>query len=191
MEAMEQAEPTAQTSAARILQAAQFAAFKHREQRRKGVGGSPYINHPLAVAGVLALEGGVDDPDVLAAAILHDTIEDTNTTRAELERHFGPVVASIVAEVTDEQGQSRRLRKELQVARARRLSDQAKLVKLADKLSNLRDIVGRPPDWDLKRKQEYFDWAKRVVDGLRGVHPGLEAEFDRVHALRPVEPQER
>jgi GTP diphosphokinase / guanosine-3',5'-bis(diphosphate) 3'-diphosphatase len=187
---MSETHPTAPTSAARILAAAQFAAFKHREQRRKGVGGSPYINHPLAVAGVLAIEGGVDDPDVLAAAILHDTIEDTNTTPAELERQFGPVVASIVAEVTDEKGQSKRLRKELQVAHARRLSEQAKLVKLADKISNLRDIVGRPPDWDLKRKQDYFDWAKRVVDGLRGVHPGLEAEFDRVHALRPAERQE-
>jgi GTP diphosphokinase / guanosine-3',5'-bis(diphosphate) 3'-diphosphatase len=190
LEDMSETYTTGPTAAARILAAAQFAAFKHREQRRKGVGGSPYINHPLAVAGVLAIEGGVDDPDVLAAAILHDTIEDTNTTPAELERQFGPVVASIVAEVTDEKGQSKRLRKELQVAHARRLSEQAKLVKLADKISNLRDIVGRPPDWDLKRKQDYFDWAKRVVDGLRGVHPGLEAEFDRVHALRPAERQE-
>jgi guanosine-3',5'-bis(diphosphate) 3'-pyrophosphohydrolase len=173
------------SDAARLLAAAEFAAFKHREQRRKGVRGSPYINHPLAVANTLARLGGVDDADVLAAAILHDTIEDTNTTEAEIERAFGRAIASVVAEVTDEKGQSKALRKRMQVAHAPHLSAQAKLVKLADKICNLRDIVARPPSWDLKRKQEYFDWAKQVVDGLRGVHPELEAEFDRVHALRP------
>jgi guanosine-3',5'-bis(diphosphate) 3'-pyrophosphohydrolase len=173
------------SDAARLLAAAGFAAFKHREQRRKGVKGSPYINHPLAVAGLIADEGGVADTDVLMAAILHDTIEDTLTTQAELERHFGATVASIVAEVTDDKGQSTKLRKEMQVAHAPRLTREAKLVKLADKICNLRDVVARPPNWDLARKQAYFDWAKRVVDGLRGVHPGLEATFDRVHALRP------
>ena len=170
---------------AKVLAAAEFAAFKHREQRRKGVRGSPYINHPLAVASTLATEAGVEDVDVLAAAILHDTIEDTNTTAAELERAFGPEVASIVAEVTDEKTHSKALRKRMQISHAPHLSRQAKLVKLADKIVNLRDIVARPPSWDLKRKQEYFDWAKQVIDGLRGVHPDLEAEFDRVHALRP------
>ena len=170
---------------AKILSAAEFAAFKHREQRRKGVNGSPYINHPLAVASTLARDAGVDEVDVLCAAILHDTIEDTNTTAAELDREFGSTIASIVMEVTDEKSHSKALRKKMQVAHAPHLSRQAKLVKLADKIANLRDIVARPPNWDLKRKQEYFDWAKQVVDGLRGVHPELEAEFDRVHALRP------
>jgi guanosine-3',5'-bis(diphosphate) 3'-pyrophosphohydrolase len=173
------------SDAARLLAAAQFAAFKHREQRRKGAAASPYINHPLAVAGLLADEGGIEDVEVLMAALLHDTIEDTLTTRAELAQNFGPAVASIVAEVTDEKGQSKRLRKEMQVAHAPRLSHAAKLVKLADKTCNLRDVVARPPDWDLARRQEYFDWAKRVVDGLRGAHAALEAQFDRVHALRP------
>ena len=185
---MEELKPMTPDGAARIVAAAHFAAFKHREQRRKGVKGkrpSPYINHPLALADVLANEAGVGDAEVLMAAILHDTIEDTKTTRAELERHFGARVASIVAEVTDEKGQSKRLRKHLQIVHAPHLSDGAKLVKLADKICNLRDIVARPPDWPLERKQEYFDWAKRVVDGLRGVHLALEAEFDRVHALRP------
>ncbi len=182
---MKQDKLEASSDAARLLAAAGFAAFKHREQRRKGVKGSPYINHPLAVAGLIADEGGVADTDVLMAAILHDTIEDTLTTQAELERHFGTAVASIVAEVTDDKGQSTKLRKEMQVAHAPRLTREAKLVKLADKICNLRDVVARPPNWDLARKQEYFDWAKRVVDGLRGVHPELEATFDRVHALRP------
>jgi guanosine-3',5'-bis(diphosphate) 3'-pyrophosphohydrolase len=178
--------PAPSTSdAARIVAAAEFAAFKHRHQRRKGVKGSPYINHPLAVAGTLGAYG-IDDAETVMAAILHDTIEDTMTTRAELERVFGPAVASIVAEVTDEKGQSTKLRKQMQVAHAPHLSRPAQLVKLADKICNLRDIVARPPDWPLERKQEYFEWAKRVVDGLRGVHPGLEAEFDRVHRLRPT-----
>ena len=182
---MERAREAVPGGIAKVLAAAEFAAFKHREQRRKGVRGSPYINHPLAVASTLATEAGVEDVDVLAAAILHDTIEDTDTTEAEVERAFGPEVASIVAEVTDEKTQSKALRKRMQIAHAPHLSGQAKLVKLADKIVNLRDIVARPPNWDLKRKQEYFDWAKQVVDGLRGVHPELEAEFDRVHALRP------
>jgi len=172
---------------AKVLAAAQFAAFKHRDQRRKGVKGrkrSPYINHPLAVAGTLAIEGGVDDIDVMVAAILHDTIEDTKTTRAELEREFGPRVAGIVAEVTDEKSQSKGLRKRMQVQHAPHISNGAKLVKLADKICNLRDIVARPPDWTLATKQEYFDWARKVVDGLRGTHPALELEFDRVFALR-------
>jgi guanosine-3',5'-bis(diphosphate) 3'-pyrophosphohydrolase len=185
---MDEARPMAPGTTARIIAAAHFAAFKHREQRRKGVKGkrpSPYINHPLALADVLANEAGVGDTEVLMAAILHDTIEDTKTTRAELERHFGERVASMVAEVTDEKSQSKRLRKHLQIVHAPHLSDGAKLVKLADKICNLRDIVARPPDWDLELKQGYFDWAKRVVDGLRGAHAVLEAEFDRVHALRP------
>ena len=173
------------SDAARIVAAAQFAAGKHREQRRKGTDASPYINHPLALAGTLAMEGGVDDADVLMAAILHDTIEDTKTTPRELELAFGLRVASVVVEVTDVKGQSKRLRKQLQITHAPQLSDRAKLVKLADKICNLRDIVARPPTgWDTKRKQEYFDWAKKVVDGLRGVHPALEATFDRTYALR-------
>lgn len=184
---MKNTNPGIQTDAARIIAAAQFAAFKHREQQRKGAEGSPYINHPLALASTLAVEAGVQDVEVLMAAILHDTIEDTKTTRAELQRHFGPVVASVVAEVTDEKGQSKRLRKRMQVVHAPKLSGRAKLVKLADKISNLRDIIARPPaTWDTVRKQEYFDWAKRVVDGLRGTHPQLEAEFDRVYAMKPT-----
>lgn len=182
---MESPRETAPGGIAKVLAAAEFAAFKHREQRRKGMRGSPYINHSLAAASMLAQQGGVDDVDVLAAAILHDTIEDTDTTEMELEREFGRAVASIVVEVTDVKTQSLALRKRMQIVHAPHLSAQAKLVKLADKIVNLRDIIGRPPNWDLKRKQEYFDWAKQVVDGLRGVHPQLEAEFDRVHALRP------
>ena len=166
-------------SAARILKAAQFAAEKHKNQRRKDAEASPYINHPLALANVLAVEGGVDDSSVICAALLHDTIEDTDTTVDELHAAFGEKVTNIVLEVTDDKSQEKSVRKEEQVRHAPHISPQAKLVKLADKICNLRDILASPPaDWSIERKRAYFEWAARVVAGLRGTHPGLEAVFD-------------
>jgi len=169
-----------------LIDAIDFAAFKHREQTRKGHAKTPYINHPVGLARVIAVEGGVTDIETLAAAVLHDTIEDTKTTQAELEQRFGKAIASLVAEVTDTKMQGKRLRKAMQIQHATHLSHKAKLVKLADKICNLRDIVARPPeDWPLARKQDYFDWAKLVVEGLGDVHPGLEKEFARVAGLKP------
>ena len=169
-----------------LFRALAFAAHKHRDQRRKDAEASPYINHPIALAQVLAAEGGVSDIEVLAAALLHDTIEDTDTTGEELEREFGSRIASIVAEVTDDTALPKADRKRLQIEHAGRLSEGAKLVKLADKICNLRDVADRPPaKWDLQRRQEYFDWAKKVIDGLRGAHPKLEAAFDAAYLLKP------
>jgi guanosine-3',5'-bis(diphosphate) 3'-pyrophosphohydrolase len=168
-----------------LLEALAFAAHKHRDQRRKDPEASPYINHPIALADVLVNEGGVSDVEVLCAALLHDTVEDTATTPQELEEAFGPRIARIVAEVTDDKTLSKTERKRLQVEHASRLSPEAKLVKLADKICNLRDVAERaPPGWDLARRREYFDWAKRVVDGLRGTHPRLEAAFDAAYRMR-------
>lgn len=168
-----------------LLKALAFAAHKHRDQRRKDPAASPYINHPIALADVLVNEGGVTDVEVLCAALLHDTVEDTDTTLQEIEGAFGARVARIVAEVTDDQALSKSERKRLQVERAAGLSSEAKLVKLADKICNLRDVAERgPAGWDLARRREYFDWAKRVVDGLRGGHAGLEAAFDAAYAMR-------
>ncbi|NBQ69339.1 MAG: bifunctional (p)ppGpp synthetase/guanosine-3',5'-bis(diphosphate) 3'-pyrophosphohydrolase [Nitrosomonadaceae bacterium] len=162
-----------------IIKAAAFAAEKHRDQRRKDAGASPYINHPLALASVLAVEGGVIDPDVICAALLHDTIEDTETTAAELALHFGDKVTGIVLEVTDDKSLGKATRKGLQAEHAFRLSTEAKLVKFADKICNLRDILASPPaNWSTERKREYFEWAARVVAGMRGTHPDLEAVFD-------------
>lgn len=169
-----------------FVQAVAFAADKHRNQRRKDAEASPYINHPIALANVLANEGGIDDPVVLCAAVLHDTIEDTETTADELRALFGPIVASVVLEVTDDKSLDKPARKQRQIEHAPHLSPAARLVKLADKISNLRDIQASPPaDWSTERKQAYFDWAACVVAGLRGIHPGLEAVFDRVYAARP------
>ncbi len=168
-----------------VLLAAQFAARKHRDQRRKGAHASPYINHPIAVANVLANEGGVRDASVLCAALLHDTIEDTETTAEELRAAFGQAVTEIVLEVTDDKSLLKHVRKQKQIEHAPHLSAEAKLVKLADKICNLRDILASPPaDWSAQRRRDYFDWADKVVAGVRGVHPGLEAVFDEHLARR-------
>ena len=162
-----------------FAKAVAFAADKHRNQRRKDAEASPYINHPIALANVLANEGGVEDVTVLCAAVLHDTIEDTETTPEELQAIFGHKVAAVVMEVTDDKSLEKSLRKQRQVEHAPHISKEAKLVKLADKISNLRDIIASPPaDWSAERKQAYFDWAAKVVAGVRGVHPGLESVFD-------------
>jgi guanosine-3',5'-bis(diphosphate) 3'-pyrophosphohydrolase len=165
-----------------LLQALELAALKHRDQRRKDQEKSPYINHPIAVASLLA-QHGVTDETALLAAVLHDTIEDTRTTREELVAQFGEAVAACVMEVTDDKQLPKDRRKELQVEHAPHLSRSAKLVKLADKICNLRDIVDSPPaDWPEKRRQEYVEWCKRVVDELRGVSPALERTFDEQYA---------
>ena len=170
----------------RIISAISFAADKHRNQRRKDIEASPYINHPIALANILANEASIEDEKVLVAAILHDTIEDTETTAAELADLFGDDVTAIVLEVSDDKSLPKAERKRLQVEHAPTISRRAKLVKLADKIANLRDIAASPPaDWSLKRQQEYFDWAKAVVDGLRGIHPTLERIFDEAYKRRP------
>ena len=175
-------EPSPTGVAAVILKAMWFAAEKHRHQRRKDARASPYINHPIAVATLLADEGGVDDPVVLCAALLHDTLEDTETTSAELLEAFGAEVAAVVGEVSDDKSRTRAERKRLQVEHAATASHRARLVKLADKISNLRDIVAHPPaDWSDERKREYFAWAREVVDRLRGTSARLESIFDRLY----------
>ena len=170
-----------------LLKALAFAADKHRDQRRKDRKASPYINHPIMLAEVLMLEGGIDDANILAASLLHDTIEDTETTYDELKSVFGPRIAKAVLEVTDNKRQRKHTRKRLQIQHAPALSRDAKLVKLADKISNLRDLSGerRPKGWNKKRRREYFDWARQVVDGLRGTNRRLEAAFDAAYARRP------
>jgi guanosine-3',5'-bis(diphosphate) 3'-pyrophosphohydrolase len=166
-----------------ILRATAFAAAKHRNQRRKDAEASPYINHPIALADTLVNEGGVDDPAILAAAILHDTIEDTDTTAQELRDIFGAVIAEVVLEVTDDKSLDRDRRKQAQLDHARHLSPRAAQVKIADKISNLRDILATPPaDWSAARKREYFEWAKAIVDAVRGANAKLEAVFDAVYA---------
>ena len=169
-----------------LIQALAFAAAKHRDQRRKDVCASPYINHPIQLVDVLCNEAGVEDINVLRGAILHDTIEDTETTADELVEHFGQQISDIVLEVSDDANLCKADRKQEQINHAATLSDEAKLVKLADKICNLRDVADNPPaGWGIQRRQEYFDWALAVIDGLRGIHPLLESIFDQAYARRP------
>jgi guanosine-3',5'-bis(diphosphate) 3'-pyrophosphohydrolase len=164
-----------------LLQAILFAAEKHRDQRRKGADQAPYINHPIAVAEILWRVGGVRDEVTLQAAILHDTVEDTDTTPEELEILFGVEVRDVVMEATDDKSLPKAERKRLQIEHAPHKSVRARAVKIADKISNLRDIIHTPPpDWGEVRIREYALWSEQVVSGLRGFHPALEAAYDEV-----------
>jgi guanosine-3',5'-bis(diphosphate) 3'-pyrophosphohydrolase len=166
-----------------VLQAIGFAARKHKDQRRKDEEASPYINHPVAVALLLAEIGGVMDPEILAAAILHDTLEDTETTPDELEAKFGQRVRRIVEEVTDDKSLPKKVRKQRQIDHAQGLSPDAVLIKLGDKTANVLDVTHSPPkDWPIERKREYLDWAESVVNACPKVNPAMEQNFDRVLA---------
>ena len=169
-----------------LFEALAFAAHKHRAQRRKDVEASPYINHPIALARTLAVEGGVSDTKTLIAAVLHDTVEDTDTTFEEIRAMFGAKVADIVREVTDDKTLEKADRKRLQIEHVPHMSKRAALVKLADKTSNLRDVAASPPrGWSLERKCAYFDWAKAVVDQLAPANKRLRAAFDEAFSKRP------
>ena len=169
-----------------LVKAMSFSANKHKHQRRKGKEASPYINHPIGLVEVLVDVGNVTDINAICAALLHDTVEDTRTTREELTETFGPEISRIVMEVTDDKSLSKAERKQAQIDHARHLSNEARAVKLADKICNLGDVAKSPPNWSLSRRQQYFDWAKKVIDGLRGEWSELEAEFDRCYQLRPT-----
>jgi guanosine-3',5'-bis(diphosphate) 3'-pyrophosphohydrolase len=157
-----------------------FAANKHRDQRRKDAEASPYINHPIAVATVLAAEADVYDEVTLIAAALHDTVEDTQTTFGELEEHFGSEVTGLVRELTDDKSLEKAERKRLQIEHAPNSSIRAKLLKIADKICNVRDITDTPPtDWPLQRRREYLEWSEQVVAGCRGVNAKLDQAFDQ------------
>jgi len=165
----------------RLLKAFKFAAHKHQHQRRKSEAAVPYINHLIAVADILCEIGGVRDIDIIAAGILHDTIEDTDTSPDELDAEFGPRVLSIVEEVTDDKDLPKQVRKRLQIERAGKASIEARHVKLADKICNVQDLIESPPaEWPLERQIQYVDWAESVITGLRGSNEQLEQYFDEV-----------
>jgi guanosine-3',5'-bis(diphosphate) 3'-pyrophosphohydrolase len=167
--------------ARRLFNALRFAAHKHSRQRRKDSDATPYINHPIAVAEVLARVGGVTDLVTLQAAILHDTLEDTQTTPQELDEQFGEEVRSLVQELTDDKSLPKQERKRLQIEHAPHLSTAAKSIKLADKICNLTDLTPtQPVDWPVQRKRDYLEWAERVVAGCRGCSPQLEQHFDAI-----------
>ena len=154
-----------------ILNAAKFAAKKHATQKRKGAAAEPYINHLLEVAHLVSTALSQPDTNLVIAALLHDVIEDSSVTKEEVAERFGTDVADLVVEVTDDKSLSKAERKRLQVVNASKKSVRAQMLKLADKISNLPAILDSPPaDWSLERRREYFEWAKRVVDGLTSLN---------------------
>jgi GTP diphosphokinase / guanosine-3',5'-bis(diphosphate) 3'-diphosphatase len=168
---------------AALIKAVHFAAEKHHDQRRKDTQATPYINHPIEVMRLLWQEGGVRDVEILLAALLHDTIEDTGTQPEEIENAFGGRVLALVQEVSDDKSMPQEERKRRQEEHADSLSNGAKQIKLADKTSNVRETGFNPPfGWSMKRRREYLAWAGRVAAGLRGVNPALEETFDRILA---------
>lgn len=167
--------------AAVLLEAASFSAEKHQDQRRKNAKQQPYICHPIRVARRLAVDGSVTDVNVLVAALLHDTVEDTDTTLEEIEALFGATVANIVDEVSDDKTLPKDERKRQQIEHAPCISPEAKLVKLGDKLDNLTDLLTETPlGWRAERVAQYFEWAEKVIQGLRGTNDTLEDNLDRV-----------
>ena len=166
----------------RILSAARFAAEKHAQQRRKGENGEPYFNHLLEVADLIAASSPSLDVELMMAAFLHDTVEDTGVTLQELEQRFGRDVAELVAEVTDDKSLPKETRKQLQVEHTPEKSSRAQTLKLADKISNLRAIISSPPvGWSRERKQQYFEWARQVVSGIASPNDFLKSEFDKAY----------
>jgi guanosine-3',5'-bis(diphosphate) 3'-pyrophosphohydrolase len=166
-----------------LLSAFRYVAEKHRDQRRKNVAASPYINHLIEVLETLWRIGGVRDPVTLVAALLHDALEDTAATAEEIQTLFSADVLTVVREVSDDKRLPRAERKRLQIEQAAGKSRRAKEVQLADKVANVRDITHSPPqNWPRERQAEYVDWASCVVDGLRGTNPDLESLFDRLVA---------
>lgn len=169
-------------SVRRILAAALFAAEKHAKQRRKGENGEPYFNHLLEVAELIASSSPHLDVELVMAAFLHDTVEDTGVTLQELEQRFGKDVAALVAEVTDDKSLPKEIRKQLQVQHTPEKSPRAQTLKLADKTSNLRAIISSPPvGWSKERKQQYFEWARQVVSGIASPNEFLKSEFDKAY----------
>lgn len=164
-----------------LLKAVHFAAMKHRDQRRKDKDASPYINHPISVALILSEIGGIDDPVILAGALLHDTIEDTETSPRELEENFGKEIRTLVEEVTDDKSLPKAVRKKVQIKHAKSLSKGAALIKLGDKISNVFDVTKNPPrNWDNERRMEYLNWAEAVINNCPKVNENLEKRFFEV-----------
>ncbi|KAH8278740.1 hypothetical protein KR018_008118, partial [Drosophila ironensis] len=190
----------------KFMECLYFAACKHRNQRRhvsykvgnateqnqfdslwflKDQQETPYVNHVINVSTILSLEACCADEAVLMAALLHDVVEDTNTTFEDVEKYFGPDVCGLVREVTDNKSLEKQERKRLQIVNAAKSSPRAKLIKLADKLDNLRDLmVNTPKGWTEERREQYFAWSKEVVDNLRGTNANLESKLDAIFRQR-------
>jgi len=162
-----------------VLKAAEAAAHWHSSQKRKGAAAEPYINHLIEVATLVAEATDGQDPHLVAAALLHDAVEDQNIPLSQIASMFGDDVAALVGEVTDDKSLPKLERKRLQAEHAPHKSGRAKILKLADKISNVRALAASPPaDWTLERRREYVSWARDVVAGLGDACPHLQQQFE-------------
>jgi guanosine-3',5'-bis(diphosphate) 3'-pyrophosphohydrolase len=162
-----------------VSEAADFAARRHSGMQRKGRGNEPYVNHLAEVANLLSAATEGADAELVAAGWLHDTIEDTETTREELAGIFGERVAALVVEVTDDMTLPKPERRQRQIADAPKKSPGAKLIKVADKTNNLRARIMPGPNQDERQELiAYLNWAEKVVAGCRGVNAMLDRIFD-------------
>ena len=163
-----------------LTDALRFASEKHVLQRRKGCEQIPYINHPIKVMHILHHIGNENNIDLLSAALLHDVLEDTETTELDLRKQFGDAITDIVLEVTDDMTLTYDDRKRYQIKKAPALSPEAKKIKIADKISNIEDIISLPMTWSQRRKRQYFEWSEKVVEGCIGINTKLDAAFVKV-----------
>lgn len=174
---------------ATVMDAAFFGAERHATQRRKDIAATPYINHPLSLASLLATEAGIDDFIIICAVLLHDTIEDTDTTEDELRQRYGDEITDIVLELSDDKSLPKAVRKQYQIDHAAAKTLKAKIASLADKTCNLRDLaVSTPIGWTAERVDLYFDWAEKVGRQLMGQNPLLDALFEKALQGRPPMP---
>jgi len=161
-----------------VFKALNFAAIKHRHQKRKGVSGIPYINHPIGVTSLLIQKINEPSKEIIISSILHDVIEDTNTSPEELKLQFGGNIMNLVMEVSDDMTLSYSQRKNIQIIKANTLSYEARCIKIADKTCNIRDILATRIYWSRKQKIRYIEWAIQVISRIRDTHKGLVEEFD-------------
>jgi len=150
-----------------VLGAAIFATEKHKSQVRSNEKKTPYIIHPIEVADLVMKIGHVYDKDVLITALLHDVMDDTQTTYEQITSLYGTKVSSYLEEMTSKQGLSLKEQKKQQIMQAFRQNPSVAIIKLSDKLSNLKTLAtSPPPSWSRDRIDQYFQWAQTVIENL-------------------------
>jgi guanosine-3',5'-bis(diphosphate) 3'-pyrophosphohydrolase len=164
----------------KVFEALEFAAYKHRRQKRKGAIGIPYINHPIEVAGMLVRSMNEPSKELIIAALLHDTMEDTDVSNEEIEEKFGKQISDIVSEVTDNMSLPSEKRRKIQIEKAHSLSYEARCIKITDKTCNIHDMLYTKVMWSRKRKINYIIWAKNIVEQIQGTHNDLESAFNNM-----------
>lgn len=155
-----------------LINAISLASTLHRDQKRLDTNATPYINHPIAVAKLL-FEAGIHDEDILCSALLHDVVEDCAISISDIGNMFNDCIAQIVDDVTDPVGLDGEDRKLAQIQKVKNISYAGKLIKVADKICNIRDVLDSPPNWSIEKKLKYFEFAQAVFNSANIDNPYL------------------